>query len=659
MRTRIGEAIRTGEATGLRARVWIPAHCFFSRADTQHRCWLWLLHHDGLVRALTLPVQCLDRDDLLPGLARPFQPGSDATVLADPAPGPVRSLPNAPVVPLSRWAVSWGHPVQRAIRAFAGQLDNDTLETLGDLEVPGPFFGSVQNYNRLVAATAPLRRHRLRALADFPAWLAPMLLEPSTRPDMFGDEDDDDHPWRHRRPPDSGPPHLAATLRRWRGDVDAVLEAIDRGRDLIGAIAGFHGVDRALVRSRLGREPWRSGGIPPVMLSMLNAIPAHARPARREDVESRLERFDALPVRLQSDADARRLAHAFKAGWNPVWQELERDVPALPQALRNSRDFLAAAIGEAVLPAGFARFDVHQLALAWLARRGLRSLLDASRRWHAQPMQQRAADTALPDDVPPLFGEWRTEHGIARELTRRQALIDEGNTMHHCVADYWRRCVFDGTRIVHLELPDGQAATAQYDMDVGANGQSLFLQQLSGPCNEEPGETMERLAEDLGQWLRAEEREPERRLVAESARSARERGLPFARFQSQRALDARSRAELAQVLAYATTQPDWRAAANELLCSHVAGFHYGHGPYVLDRLDIGDTLTLAREPENPYDRAAVRIEWNGAKLGYVPRAENAPIARLLDQGQPLSARIQSLDRSEARAPVKFVIERAA
>jgi hypothetical protein len=59
-------------------------------------------------------------------------------------------------------------------------------------------------------------------------------------------------------------------------------------------------------------------------------------------------------------------------------------------------------------------------------------------------------------------------------------------------------------------------------------------------------------------------------------------------------------------------------------------------------LRVGETLTLVREPCNPYDAKAVRVEWLGHKLGYVPRMENHAVAQLLDRGAKLSARIVEL-----------------
>lgn len=82
--------------------------------------------------------------------------------------------------------------------------------------------------------------------------------------------------------------------------------------------------------------------------------------------------------------------------------------------------------------------------------------------------------------------------------------------------------------------------------------------------------------------------------------------------------------------------------------SPLAGFQYHAGKTVWTELTVGDALTLTREPDNPYDARAVRVDWRGQKLGYVPRRENADVARLLDNGQRLTARISRL--AEGRDP---------
>ena len=77
----------------------------------------------------------------------------------------------------------------------------------------------------------------------------------------------------------------------------------------------------------------------------------------------------------------------------------------------------------------------------------------------------------------------------------------------------------------------------------------------------------------------------------------------------------------------------------------MAGFQYHKGERVWSTLREGDPLTLVREPANPYDRRAVRIDWQGQKLGYVPRTENVTVAQMLDRGERLEAVISRLQSS--------------
>jgi hypothetical protein len=77
--------------------------------------------------------------------------------------------------------------------------------------------------------------------------------------------------------------------------------------------------------------------------------------------------------------------------------------------------------------------------------------------------------------------------------------------------------------------------------------------------------------------------------------------------------------------------------------SPLAGFRYGEAAELWPKMRVGDELALVREPENPRDANAVRVEWRGRKLGYVPRRENAAVARGLDRGAPLRARLTRLE----------------
>jgi hypothetical protein len=77
----------------------------------------------------------------------------------------------------------------------------------------------------------------------------------------------------------------------------------------------------------------------------------------------------------------------------------------------------------------------------------------------------------------------------------------------------------------------------------------------------------------------------------------------------------------------------------------LAGFVYYDGKEVWDRMKRGDRLTLVREPANPHDPNAVRIEWQGHMLGYVPRKDNADLARQMDHGARVEARVTELRRA--------------
>ena len=76
--------------------------------------------------------------------------------------------------------------------------------------------------------------------------------------------------------------------------------------------------------------------------------------------------------------------------------------------------------------------------------------------------------------------------------------------------------------------------------------------------------------------------------------------------------------------------------------SPLAGSQYYAVAEVWHLIRPGDHLTLEREPGNRHDRNAVRVVWNGQQIGYVPRAENRAVARALDAGEMLEARVARL-----------------
>lgn len=82
--------------------------------------------------------------------------------------------------------------------------------------------------------------------------------------------------------------------------------------------------------------------------------------------------------------------------------------------------------------------------------------------------------------------------------------------------------------------------------------------------------------------------------------------------------------------------------------SPLAGFQFYRGKVLWSEMKVGDPLALVREPDNTYDPNAVRVEWRGEKLGYVPHADNADLARHMDRGTKVEARISRL--AEDRNP---------
>jgi len=90
-----------------------------------------------------------------------------------------------------------------------------------------------------------------------------------------------------------------------------------------------------------------------------------------------------------------------------------------------------------------------------------------------------------------------------------------------------------------------------------------------------------------------------------------------------------------------------------LQTSPLAGFQYHAGRALFPLMRVGDRLKLRREPENPHDARAVRVEWFGVQIGYAPRADNVDLARLIDRGTAVEGRILHLQKS--RDPWKRVM----
>jgi hypothetical protein len=83
--------------------------------------------------------------------------------------------------------------------------------------------------------------------------------------------------------------------------------------------------------------------------------------------------------------------------------------------------------------------------------------------------------------------------------------------------------------------------------------------------------------------------------------------------------------------------------------SPLAGFRHHDATEAWRQVTVGDRLQLVREGDNPYDANAVRVEWRGLKMGYVPQRDNAAVARQMDRGTALEARVAVLRENRNRS----------
>jgi len=78
----------------------------------------------------------------------------------------------------------------------------------------------------------------------------------------------------------------------------------------------------------------------------------------------------------------------------------------------------------------------------------------------------------------------------------------------------------------------------------------------------------------------------------------------------------------------------------------LAGFQYHRASGVWPFLAVGAELILRRERLNPYDRNAISVWFKNDRLGYIPRDRSAALAKRMDGGDRISARIACLRESK-------------
>jgi len=71
----------------------------------------------------------------------------------------------------------------------------------------------------------------------------------------------------------------------------------------------------------------------------------------------------------------------------------------------------------------------------------------------------------------------------------------------------------------------------------------------------------------------------------------------------------------------------------------ISGYQYHNGLKMEHLFGPGTIFSLKHEPENPFDDDAVALYYENAKIGFIPPDNNVDIARRMQKGEPLKARV--------------------
>jgi hypothetical protein len=616
----------------IRAAFWLDPGVDRARIRHDDDLRLWLALGDGRMLAFRLHGVRARDDRLLAPLVAAIADDLRGECFRLEIPGcTVQVLYAAPVLPFPD-AVSTPPELRPEWLALAGTIDGVVLDFLESIATPGyagGFLASVRNYNRLAMLDSGRRERRLQALTRFPALVVPVLLTRHHSPNLY---DGKRHAWRHPDP--------------------QVEEAIDRGRDLTGALAEHYGISRALVRAPLNASWWpMDQDTRRDTLAVIDCLPPQRRPRSAEVFERHATAWSAylLLTGVGEKPPSRpldRAVHvgAFRDGVSETFERLARLERVPGHAIADARDFLAAAacLADAWIR-GTPIVMIEELAEAWLACHGLVRLVEDSARWHRAVARVRPAvpEGVASHSVPSVLDRFERGPACATEITTYAALVAEGASMRHCVASYWAEIVA-GDRIFHLEsVWDGEQparATACYALEVRNGNPRYRLAQLRGPCNEAVSASMADFARALEAELNAPSCERARLAVLALREPFRNQERPVPRDPPHEGmrLDAALERRLLRALAWLGLNP---APAERLLLAPVAGLEFHDGLSCLGALRCGDPVELVRERGNRFDRNAVRIDWRGSTLGYLPRRTNRDVAARLDAGSELAGRI--------------------
>lgn len=91
----------------------------------------------------------------------------------------------------------------------------------------------------------------------------------------------------------------------------------------------------------------------------------------------------------------------------------------------------------------------------------------------------------------------------------------------------------------------------------------------------------------------------------------------------------------------------------EIICQLAgANFRTAEAKEIIYALEVGDTLTLERDPENAYDSNAIKVLKDDVFIGFVPKDDNSLLAKAMDAGEKFACEV--IDASLGLKPMLLV-----
>jgi len=82
----------------------------------------------------------------------------------------------------------------------------------------------------------------------------------------------------------------------------------------------------------------------------------------------------------------------------------------------------------------------------------------------------------------------------------------------------------------------------------------------------------------------------------------------------------------------------------EIYSGFIAGYQYYEGQEIENHFTPGETLSLVREPVNPFDEMAIALHYKGIKIGFIPMIDNTVLTNMIDQEMLLTAKIKTINK---------------